>query len=125
MFSSRRSRKRSESTLSETLKNAGFVGGIAVMFTAVTSLIIARMNTPKIAADSRRVDADTETVAVHNAEKVVDLLGKRLDRVELEHANCQRDITELRKVSAGDRRRIARLEQALRDNGIPIPNGET
>lgn len=95
------------------------------MVTGLASYFLARLNRPKIAADARRVDADTETVAVTNAEKVIDLMGRRLDAVEKEHEKCQADIDELRRGRAGDRRRIGRLEQALRDNGIPIPVGES
>lgn len=107
--------------MSELLASPAFVAVLAAAVTGTSGYALARLNRPKIAADTRRVDAETETVAVNNAEKVIDLLGKRLDRVEAEHAKCQDDITELRRGRDRDRRRIGRLEQALRDNGIAIP----
>lgn len=110
--------------MSDALGNAGVVTLLAAIVTGLSGYGLARLNRPKIAADTRRVDADTETVAVHNAEKVVELLGKRLDRVEAEHAKCQDDIIELRSGRTRDRMRIARLEQALRVNGIAIPDDD-
>lgn len=99
----------------------GLIGALAASASAGTAWVTAKANRGKVSSDSRKVDAEAESVVVTTAEKVVSMLGAQLAHLELEHAKCQADIALLRAERAGDHRRIIRLEQALRDNGIPIP----
>lgn len=102
------------------LKVIGLLGA-AGLCGAVASILVARMQRPKIAADARRVDAETEGLALANAAKVEALVTKRLAPIEARDAECQRQLTELSDEVAVLRGQVVVLEQTLRANGIAIP----
>ena len=90
------------------------IAAVAATSSLGTAWLTARFQKPKVTADTRKVDAETEQIIVATAARLVGSVRTQLEQLQNDHDNCQGQID-------GMRRRISALEKALRDNDIALP----